>query len=226
MLQESIRNTSADILGAMNAQTDRIFTTVLIFVLLLVSLIPVYSLAKQNPEAVVIMASCNMVDALQKHRDELVTNPEKLYALIENIVVPHFDVKAITRLVLGPHWRQATAEQRQRFTDAFKLLVINSYAKALLLHSNDKIQVQPVRASDVGSSRVSVHSVVKSNSGTPVSITYRLRLKNEVWKIYDFDIEGVSLILNYKHSFSDQIRKKGLDGLIKSIDEKNARFKL
>lgn len=112
-----------------------------------------YSSAEQNPETVVTMASCDMVDALQKHRDELVTNPEKLYALIEYIVVPHFDVKAITRLVLGPHWRQATTEQRQRFTDAFKLLVINSYAKALLLHSNDKIQVQPVRASEPGGLR-------------------------------------------------------------------------
>lgn len=99
-------------------------------------------------------------------------------------------------------------------------------SKVLLFHSNDEIQVQPVRAREDGSRRVSVRSVVKPSNGTPISIVYRLRLNDGVWKIYDFDIEGVSLILNYKHSFSDQLRQKGLDGLIKSIEEKNASFKL
>lgn len=226
---------STGTLGIMDTQTSRLITprrcrpaiiTTFIYALLLICFIPIASSAEQNPETVVTTASRNIVNALQKHHDELVTHPEKLYSLIENIVIPHFDVKAITRLVLGPQWRQATPEQRQRFTDAFKLLVINSYAKALLVHSNDDIQVQPVRSSEQGSNRVSIHSVVKADNGKVISIDYRLRRKDGGWKIYDFTIEGMSLILNYKHSFSAQIQKKGLDGLIKSIDEKNANFRL
>ncbi len=178
-LQKSVRNTSADTLGSMVTQTCRAeiprryrrlarrcrgFVTSLIYVMLLTSLTPIHSSAGPQPEAVVTTASYNIADALRKHHDELVVHPEKLYVLIENTVVPHFDVDTIARLVLGPHWRYATMEQRRHSTDAFKRLVINSYAKGLLLHSNKEIQVQPVRASELRSHRVSVHGVVSSRN--------------------------------------------------------------
>lgn len=171
-------------------------------------------------------ASRQIVNALREHHDELAADPGKLYALVDSIAVPHFDVETVSRLVLGPHWRRATPDQRRKFVNAFKRLIVNSYAKALLLHSNEEIQVQPVPESELASRHVSVHSTVSPGSGQAVSIMYRMRMKNGAWKIYDFDVEGVSLILNYKHSFAEQIDREGLDGLIRSIDEKNARFKL
>lgn len=195
-------------------------------VLILISFIPIYSSAELKPETVVATASHNIIGAIHKHRDELTANPEILYGFIETIVVPHFDVEAISRLVLGRHWRQATTEQRQRFTNAFKRLVIHSYAKALLLYSNEEIQVLPVPAGKQGSPRISVHSIVTTSTGNPVSIAYRLRMKNGGWMIYDLVVEGVSLVLNYKQSFSEQIRRQGLDDLIRSIEEKNSLFKL
>ena len=165
--------------------------------------------AAPRPDEVVLTTSHNMVKALEEHHDELLA-----------------DIATVARLVLGPHWRQATREQRTRFIAAFKRLMINSYAKALLLHSNKEIQVQPVPAGELASRRVSVRSIVQSSTGKAISIIYRMRLTEGVWKIYDFNVEGVSLILNYKHSFAEQVSRSGLDSLIKTLDEKNARFKL
>lgn len=195
-------------------------------VLLLISFIPIYSSAELKPETVVATASHNIVGAIHKHRDELTATPEILYELIETIIVPHFDVETISRLVLGHHWSQATTEQRRCFTNAFKRLVIHSYAKALLLYSSEEIQVLPVPAGKQGSPRISVHSIITTGTGNQVSIVYRLRMKHGGWMIYDLVVEGVSLVLNYKQSFSAQIRRHGLDGLIRSIEEKNFLFKL
>jgi len=182
--------------------------------------------AQTSPETVVSSVSNRILNAMRTRHDELIADPGKLYTLIDNVVVPHFDIDAVTRMVLGPHWRRANASQRQRFTHAFKRLLINSYAKVLLLHRHALIQVQPVPASQPAPRRVAVHSSVNDDGEKSIAIVYRMRLKDGVWKIYDFDVEGVSLILNYKNSFSAQIEKQGLDGLIKSLDEKNAAFTL
>jgi phospholipid transport system substrate-binding protein len=195
-------------------------------VLLLVLCMPVYGAAEPGPEAVVEMASRSMIDAIHKNRDELAARPQLLYELIETIVVPHFDVEAISRLVLGIHWRHATQEQRQRFTKAFKRLVIHVYAKALLQYTNEEIRVLPVPAGKRGATRLSVESILTTGAGKQISILYRLRMKNGVWKIYDLAVEGVSLIINYKQSFAEQIPRQGLEGLITSMEKKNALFRL
>lgn len=184
------------------------------------------ALAVQSPEEVVAQASQRMIDALTENKATLKEDPNVVYDLIETIVLPHFDVDYIVRLILGKYWRQATPQQRKRFSEAFQVLIMNSYADALLEYSGEKVQVLPLAADDLSQARtVIVHSLLDTTETNSIEVNYRMRKKEEEWKVIDFTVEDVSLILNYKHSFAEQIKSKGLDALIDSIKNKNADFK-
>lgn len=195
----------------------------LLFVLVLLA--GCRALAGQSPEEVVADTSQRMVDALTENKPSLQDEPEIIYNLIETIVLPHFDVDYVVRLILGKYWRQATAEQRRRFTAAFRVLVMNSYAQALLEYSGEKVRVLPVAGDLTEVRTLIVHSLLDAGKAEPIEVNYRMRRKEGEWKVIDFTVEGVSLILNYKHSFAEQIQAKGLDALINSIETKNAEFR-
>ena len=183
------------------------------------------ALAVQSPEEVVAQASQRMIDALTENKATLKDDPTVIYNLIETIVLPHFDVDYIVRLILGKYWRQATPQQRTRFSEAFQILIMNTYADALLEYSGEKVKVLPV-AADLSQVRtVIVHSLLDTTETKSIEVNYRMRKKEDEWKVIDFTVEDVSLILNYKHSFAEQIKSKGLDALIDSIKNKNADFK-
>lgn len=183
------------------------------------------ALAVQSPEEVVAQTSQRMIDALKEYKASLKDEPKIVHDLIETIVLPHFDVDYVVRLILGKHWLQATADQRRRFKQAFQLLVMNTYAKALLEYSGEKVKVLPL-AGDFSQLRtVMVHSVLDSADAKPIEVNYRMRKTGDEWKVIDLTVENVSLILSYKHSFAEQIREKGLDVLIVSIESKNAGFR-
>ena len=181
--------------------------------------------AVQSPEEVVEQTSQRMIDALTENKAALKNDPKIVYDLIETIALPHFDVDYVVRLILGKYWRKATPEQRERFTTAFQVLIMNTYAKALLTYSGEKVRVLPVSGGESEAHTLIVHSLVESEGAKPIEVNYRMRKKQGDWKVIDFTVENVSLILNYKHSFAEQIQHYGLDALIASIERKNADFR-
>jgi phospholipid transport system substrate-binding protein len=200
---------------------DRFYILLCVFVLLT----GCGARATQSPEQVVAQTAQSMIDALTENKTKLKDEPRIVYDLINTIVLPHFDVDYVVRLILGKYWRQATPEQRSRFSEAFKTLIMDSYAKSLLEYSGEKVQVLPVVGKPVEGRTLVVHSLVHTTGAKPIEVNYRMRKKEGDWKVIDFTVEGVSLILNYKHSFAEQIQGKGLDALIDSIERKNADFK-
>jgi len=183
------------------------------------------ALAMQSPEAVVASTSQRLIDALKENRASLKDDPKIIYGLIDSIVVPHFDVDYVVRLVLGKYWREASSDQQQRFTRAFRVMAMNLYAKALLEYSGEKVTVVPVSGERLGgTSTLMVHSQVSTAGSRPIDVQYRMHKDGNEWKVIDFSVENVSLVLNYKHTFAEIIQSKGLDALIDSIETKNAAF--
>jgi phospholipid transport system substrate-binding protein len=122
--------------------------------------------------------------------------------------------------VLGKHWRKAKADQRVAFTNEFKSLLVRTYSNALLEYADQTIKYLPFRDSqDAGD--VTVRSEIEQPGGFPVPINYRLYLKAGEWKVYDVYIDDISLIANYRSSFSREIRKIGIDKLIQKLADKN-----
>ncbi len=175
-----------------------------------------------DPRALVRDTSERLLSVLRAQREQLEKHPERIYDLVNEIVVPHFDFSRISRWVLGKYWRQATPEQRRRFESEFRTLLVKTYATSLLEFIDDQFRYPPVRMKP-GAKRVTVRTDVIRRGAQPVRIEYRLFRGRDGWKAYDVLVEGVSLVANYRSSFAGEIRKSGLDALIARLAEHNRK---
>jgi phospholipid transport system substrate-binding protein len=161
-----------------------------------------------------------MLKALEKRRSDLDSTPGLIYDLVYEIVVPNFDFERITQYAVGRYWRDANAQQRQALVDEFQQLLVRTYAKALLNYSGQEIKILPLRPGS-REGHVVVHTEVNESGGPSVPIDYQMYLKSGAWKVYDVSIDGVSLVANYRSSFATEIRRKGIDGLIRTLKARN-----
>ena len=175
------------------------------------------------PQDIVQDTSTRMVDALRQNRQTLDREPGRIYALVDQIVLPNFDFELMSRWVLGRAWQQATPEQRRQFTEEFRTLLVRTYAKALLEYSNEAIRVLPPSGAPDGS-EVTIKTEVRPKTGQPVQINYSMRLGDDAWKVYDVTVDGVSLVTNYRGTFATQIRDSGMDAVIADLRQRNARI--
>jgi phospholipid transport system substrate-binding protein len=176
--------------------------------------------AKTSAEELVIDTTDRMLAKLKEQKDELERHPEKVYDLVNAIVLPHFDFPRMAMRVLGRYWRTATPDQRRRFTEEFRTLLVRTYANSLTKYTDQKITYLPVR-SPAGADDVSVTAEVDRPGASPVEISYQLFDQGDAWKVYDVKIEGASLVTNYRSTFSTEIRNKGLDALIDTLAQRN-----
>ncbi len=175
------------------------------------------------PQDVVQDTSTRMLDALRKNRAMIDREPGRLYDLVDQIVLPNFDFELMSRWVLGRAWQQATPEQRRQFNEEFRVLLVRTYAKAMLEYSNEAIRVWPQSgAADVD--EVTIKTEVRPKTGQPVQINYSMHLGNDAWKVYDVTVDGVSLVTNYRGTFAGQIRDSGMDAVIADLRQRNARI--
>lgn len=178
--------------------------------------------AQDAASALVRDVSERMLKTLEKRRADIDRDPLLIYELVDDILVPHFDFDKITQAAVGKHWRRATPQQRQALTEGFREVLIRTYAKALLNYSGEKIRYLPVKPGR-RESTVTVSTEVREAGGPPIPVDYRMYLKAGRWKVYDVVIDNVSLISNYRTSFGTQIRKDGIDGLIRRLGEMNTK---
>jgi phospholipid transport system substrate-binding protein len=174
-----------------------------------------------SAETLVRQTSDEMIKTLKAQKDDLKDNPSHIYGLVEKIILPHFDFERMSRLVLGKHWRKASDQQKTKFIEEFRFLLVRTYATAMLEYSDQEIEFLPFR-DDSTATDVTVKTEVDQQGGFPVPIDYSLYLKDGNWLVYDVTIDDVSLVLNYRTSFSGEIRQAaGLDGLIKKLQSRN-----
>ncbi len=185
-------------------------------------LLPQMAAAEQSPEVMLEQAAEQMLAALREHDSELRSNPEQLHALVEEVLVPHVDLEVVSRWVLGKYWRSATPEQRARFAREFKSMLIRFYSSALLEYADFKFRFFAPKMKKKAR-RMVVRSEVMRSAGAPHSVNYSLIRRDGQWKIYDIKINGVSVVTTYRSSFADEIRRGGLDHLLKRMANWNRR---
>ncbi len=178
------------------------------------------ALAIQSPQTLVQETSEKMLAKLKAEKELLKQEPGRIYELVNEIVIPHFDFEYMSQLVLGKYWRRASADQRHEFTEQFRTLLVRTYAKSLNEYSDQVINFLPFREVS-GGGDVTVRTEVDQPGGFPIPIDYRLHQKGGAWKVFDVIIDGVSLVTNYRSSFSKEIRRGGIDTLIAKLAERN-----
>lgn len=192
----------------------------------LVALLAVVSLsvqAAQAPDELVKSVSSEVLDIVRKDEAIQRGDTSKAVALVEEKVLPHFDFRLMTSLAVGRDWRQATPEQREKLVSAFRTLLVRTYSNALTEYRDQVIDFKPLRARPEDKD-VTVRSEVRQPGAKPVDIDYALEMQGDAWKVYDVAVAGVSLVTNYRSSFASQIRQEGIDGLIASLEAKNAEL--
>jgi len=184
-------------------------------------LVPSFA-ADPAPLALLKDVSGRMLVELNKNIKIIKSNDKLVYDLVDRICAPYFDLPNMTRAVVGrDYWQQASSSTQQQFTKEFTRYIIRTYASAMQSYDGEAVKFYPIRGA-VGD-RVQINSDLLLKSGPPIQMQYRMSLQSGKWVIYDFSVDGVSIIKNYNSQFAGDLRKSGLTGLVNKLRENNSR---
>lgn len=186
----------------------------------LLAVLPAHAAEVVAPDALAKNVTEEVLAILRADKEIHAGDLSKAVELIETRILPHFDFPTTTRLVMGKNWAQATPEQRQALTSEFRTLLVRTYAASLTLYRDQSIDYRPLKLTPRDTD-VIVKSVVRQARGEPISVDYAMEKTEGGWKVYDVKIAGISLVENYRTTFSAEIQRSGVDGLIKALAEKN-----
>jgi phospholipid transport system substrate-binding protein len=184
-------------------------------------LAPFVAAAQEAPDALVKRTTDEVLAIIKADKDLQSGNINKVVQLAEQKVLPHFDFERMTRLAVGRNWNQATPEQKQALTKEFRTMLVRTYSSSLSQYRNQTIEVKP---SKIGAQEkeATVRTAVIQQGGPPIPIDYAMEKMDSGWKVYDVIIDGASLVTTYRGTFNDQVQKGGIDGLLKTLQERNA----
>jgi phospholipid transport system substrate-binding protein len=192
----------------------------ILFFTLLLGLLPAnkgFAEVLEPPQQIIQSVSTQLQ---QKLKDKVFTkNFAQVTEYVSSVISLHTDFDKIAPLVLGKHWKTATADEQQRFTHEFKTLIVRTYSRAFVEYNDWTIRFMPMEI-PAESTKVTVKTEVLQPNQQPVSVNYRMFQNKGEWKVYDILIDGVSLVTNYRSTFSNEIETKGslsavIDGLVK-----------
>ena len=175
--------------------------------------------APQAPDAIVRTATEQVLDALRSHSEDIANDPSYLPSLMRKTIVPLFDTRSMARAALGRYWREASADQRSRFTEAFERVLIEDYATVFRNYSNQSVEVLRVLPGP-NANEAAVPTYVVTPGEQRVRVDYLLRRVGSEWRIDDVTIEGVSLLLTYRNSFFEQLQHETLAQLTANMNRK------
>lgn len=182
------------------------------------------SSSSTSPVATLNSAADEMISALAKNKAKLKSAEADpiINKIVNQILIPHIDFDHMAGAVLGrQYWIKATPDQKQAFIREFTHLVTSTYAAALASYDDDRVQFYPLRENYSNLNSVTVNSVVIRKSGQKIPISYNLIRRGNTWKVYDYNIENVSMSQSYRSQFSDQLAQSGMAGLIQRLAEHN-----
>lgn len=173
------------------------------------------------PDQLIRQLSLETIEAVKADKDIQAGNISKIIALVDTKVMPHVNFQRMTASAVGRFWRQATPDQQAKLQAEFKTLLVRTYAGALTQVKDQTIGLKPLRAAE-GATDVVVRTEIRGK-GDPIQLDYRLEKAGAEWKIYDVNVLGIWLADQYRNSFAQEIGANGIDGLIKSLADKNAK---
>jgi len=179
---------------------------------------PLSQASEVAPDALLSAVTSEVISALKQDR-ELAENPVRLAELVEAKVLPVFNFLRMTQLAMARNWRLASREQQNTLIAEFRTLLVRTYSVALSSYRDQTIGYKRLRAMP-GDTAVTVRSDVKQGSGQ-LRIDYNMEKTPAGWKVYDIKIDGVSLVTAYREGFAAKVRDAGVDGLIRTLAEKN-----
>ena len=194
-----------------------------IFVLIVASMfvLPTWSVAGISPDKLVEETVQEVIDIINEDEAIKSGDRERMLDLVETKIIPHFDFTRMTRLAMGKNWRSADEAQQAVLVEEFRTLLVRTYSNTLTSYSDETINVTPIDDIDGETETMVRTQIIQGQGRQSVPIDYNMEKHASGWKVYDVTVAGVSLVTNYRSSFDSQIRRNGVDGLIKTLSSKN-----
>ena len=177
--------------------------------------------AIESPVDLLERESNKVLKLLRDDRDNLQNNPDKIYQIVDDYILPHLDDITMAKLALGKNWKMATSEQKRSFVNEFRNLLVRTYSKSLIEFRDQTIRYLPQNVPQTAK-KASVKAEVIQPGGPAIPLSYSVRVKGDSWKVYDIQVDGVSLVTSYRGTFTQEVRKSGIDGLLQYMRDKNS----
>lgn len=174
-----------------------------------------------DPDVLIKNTVREVLDVVRKDKELRSGNQKKLLALVDEKVLPNFDFERMTKLAVGKSWRTATPEQKQALMSEFRILLVRTYTKAFTSYRDQTVEIKPLKLDSAATDVTVKTAIVKPGSQQTVQVDYDMEKRPDGWKVYDLTVEGVSLVTSYRGTFADQIQQVGIEGLIKTLADKN-----
>ena len=175
--------------------------------------------AKSETVALIEQASQQVFQTLREDPERTRNDPDFLYEVVEEIILPIIDFGGVSRLILARHWRTATPEQRERFVNAFRGMLVRTYALQMADHLDKDIRVLPNRSNQDERMAQVATEIVMGQGQSNLSVIYSLRPVDGEWKVFDLTVEGLSLVGNFRTNFGAEVERQGLDRLIARLEQ-------
>ena len=186
----------------------------------LILLVTLPAMAATGPEQLIRQTSKNVMAEIRANMDTYKSDPQKVYKLVDEQVLPHFNFAAMADLALGKNIDRVSAEQRSVIITEFRLLLVRTYSSALVEYNDQEPIYLPMDGTEV-EDMVTVRTKYNQSGEFPIPIDYSLRLGDDGWKVFDVSVDEISLVTNYRSSFARAIKKEGVDGLIRTLQARN-----
>ncbi len=178
---------------------------------------------EDSPDALIKKVTEEVLTIVRQDKDIQNGNTRKAIELVEVKVLPHFNFQRMTALAMGKEWNKANAEQKKRLSEEFQTLLVRTYSNALTSYRDQTIRYKPTKMPG-GDADVVVKTEILQPGSKPVQLDYSLQKQPEGWKVYDVIVAGVSLVTNYRDTFTQEVRASGVDGLIQMLSTKNKQL--
>lgn len=173
------------------------------------------------PDVLIDTTVRDVLAIVKQDKDIQAGDQKKILELVDAKVLPHFDFVRMTQLAVGKYWRTANNEQKQALVTEFRNMLVRTYTKAFTVYRDQTVEVKPFRMA-ADATEATVKTAINKPGGPSVPVDYEMRKTGDGWKAFDVSIEGVSMVNSYRGTFASEIQEKGIDGLIRTLADKNA----
>ncbi len=181
-----------------------------------------FAYAVPSPVPMLENTANQLINQLQKNKNQLKTNPKLIYSFVKTIVLPHIDEQQMARsVVTKTTWTNSTTAQQQQFVNQFRDLVIRTYSSAFANYTSETVKFRPLRPVQLHQNYLTVSSVILRSGAPSIPVTYSMNYKNGQWFVVDFSVDGVSMVNSFKSQFASLESNKGLAGLTAILQKHN-----
>lgn len=186
---------------------------------LMVVLVTPYLWAQTSPIPLLETTATQIINTLKQNKSNLKSNPQIIHKAVELYLLPNVDVKGMSRSVLGRQaWQTANKVEQEQFCHAFTQLVIRTYSSPLAEYTDETVKFMPLRQ-EIASRFLRVNSIIQRTNGPNIPLTYSLVSKNGSWKIYDLNVEGVSLLQSFRSQFAEALKNGSMQNLLQQMQQ-------